>query len=165
MSHWDTVCQLAGVCMCVCVCTCMYVLLWECMHVYVSVWRWVWEWVYECGVYVIVWVCVCECEWVYECVSMIMWVCVTGTKHQGQGEGRSRKVDGMLKEAALNLPYHLQQQSLRERRALGAGWAEAPPITADEDVQGRSGYWVLFQRRRDQETSDLPGSEVIGWQQ
>lgn len=46
---------------------------------------------------------------------------VTGTEHQGQGEGRSRKVDGMLKEAALNLPCHLQQQSLRERRALGAG--------------------------------------------
>ena len=152
-------------CWCVCVCMCMYVLLYVCMHVYVSVWRCMWEWVYECSVYVIVGVCVCQCEWVYECVYMIMWVCVTDTEHQGQGEGRSRKVDGMLKEATLNLPSHLQQQSLRERAALGAGWAEAPPITADEDVQGRSGYWVLYQRCRDQEISGLLGSEVTGWQQ
>ena len=54
------------------------------------------------------------------CVYDYVSVC-NGTKHQGQGEGRSRKVDGRLKEAALNLPYHLQQQSLRERKALGAG--------------------------------------------
>jgi len=121
MSHWDTVCQLAGVCVCVCVCMCMYVLLWECMHVYVSVWRWVWEWVYECRVYVIMWVCVCECEWVYECVYMIMWVCVMALNTKDREREEAGKLMGCWRRLLLTFLITYNSKVWGKERLWGLG--------------------------------------------